>query len=300
MGMMRSPRLRGTFPASAFLLCLALTSAGAALGDVLERISADGVIRAGTRANGGAFAFQTEDGGFEGFSVSLLEEIRRGAELALERDVELELFEVTPTDRLNRVASGDLDIVCGLTTPTWKREQTVDFSLPFFRDGMRIMVYRERANRIADVAGLEIGVVGNTTTAPVIRNRLPLVSIRTFDNMGEAMDAFAADEVDGVANVGTLLLSAAERARLSRSIVLLPRTDVLATEVLACVLPQDDSSWRDLVNVTLAGLLVGIEGHNSRYEELYDRWFGHEGMFFYPLDRKTRDYLANVSIWVQE
>jgi len=299
MGMMRPPGACGALSTALFLFCLALTGVEAVAGGVLERIAADGVIRAGTRASGGAFAHRTPDGGFGGFSVSLLEEIRHGAERALERDVELELFEVTPADRLTRVANGELDIVCGLTTPTWEREQTVDFSLPFFRDGMRIMVYRQRASRIADVGGLEIGVVENTTTAPVIRDRLPLASTRTFANMGEAMDAFAAGEVEAVANVGTLLLSAAERARLKRSIVLLPRTDVLATEVLACVLPQDDSSWRDLVNGTLAELLVGIEGHNSRYEEIYDDWFGHEGMFFYPLDHKTRDYLANVSIWVR-
>lgn len=290
---------RGRFLSALAFLCLALAGADAASAGVLERIAADGVVRAGTRANGGAFAHLTADGRFAGFSVDLIEEIRRGAERALGRDVALELFPVTPADRLERVAAGELDIVCGLTTPTRERERLVDFSLPFFRDGTRVMAYREHASRISDVDGLDIGVVEGTTTVPVIRNRLPLAEVRVFPSIGEAMSALANGDVHGVSNIGTALLSEAERAQLDRSVVLLPRTGVLATEPLACVLPQNDSPWRDLVNGVLADLLIGIDSHTSRYEEIHDRWFGREGLLYFPLDRDTRDYLANVSIWVR-
>ncbi len=293
-------RPRRRLPFVLALLCVALTSgAAAAAGGVLERIAADGVMRAGTRASGGAFAHATAGGGFAGFSVDLLEEIRLGAQRMLGRDIALELFSVTPADRLVRVAEGELDIVCGLTTPTRERERLVDFSLPFFRDGTRIVTYRAHASRIADVNGLEIGVVEGTTTVSVIENRLPLVGTRVFADIGAAMDAFANGDVHGVANIGSALLSEAERARLDRSVVLLPRTSVLETEPLACVLPQNDSPWRDMVNSVLADLLVGIGSHTSRYEDIHDRWFGRAGLLHLPLDRETRHYLANVSIWVR-
>ncbi len=273
---------------------------GDALADsVLERIAEDGVMRAGTRASGGVFSHEAAGGGFKGFSVDLLEEIRLGAERRLGRDVKLQLFPVTPSDRLNRVADRELDIVCGLTTPTWEREQMIDFSLPFFRDGTRIMAYREHASRIADVNGLEIGVVEGTTTVSVIAKQLPLVTVRAYANIGEAMNALVKGDVQGISNIGTVLLSEAERVELDRSVVLLPRTNVLATEPLACILPQNDSPWRDFVNGIFVDLLAGIESHASRYEKIHDRWFGRDGLLHFPIDRETRNYLANVSIWVQ-
>jgi len=281
------------------LLCLLMMGGDAAAESVLKRIADDGVIRAGTRASGGVFSHETAGGGFEGFSVDLLEEIRLGMERRLERDVELRLFPVTPADRLKRVADRELDIVCGLTTPTREREQMIDFSLPFFRDGTRIMAYREHASRIADVNKLEIGVVKGTTTVSVIAKQLPLVTVRAYANIGEAMNALVKGDVQGISNIGTVLLSEAERVQLDKSVVLLPRTSVLATEPLACILPQNDSPWRDFVNSIFVDLLAGIGSHASRYEEIYDRWFGRDGLLHFPIDRETRNYLANVSIWVQ-
>ncbi len=284
----------------AAVLALAIPAVAAAgTESVLDRVAQDGVLRAGTRANATPFAYETTPGVFVGFSVDLLEEIRAAAERSLGRDIRLEITAITPADRLLRVAAGELDIVCGITTPTWEREQLVDFSLPFFRDGTRVMVYREHASRIADIAGLNIGVVKGTTTEKVVRDQLPTVDVRLYPDMGTALRAMAADEVHGVANVGVVLLGQAERIGLPRSVVLLPRTRFLAAEKLACVLPQNDSPWRDLVNRTLVDMFAEVDVFSGRYEEIYDRWFGRSGLLFYPLDRGTRDYLNNVSIWVR-
>ena len=282
------------------LAALAMIHTGASAAEsALDRISADGVMRAGTRANAAPFAQKTASGEFEGFSVDLLREIRAAAERTTGRTVRLELFEVTPSDRLQRVAEGELDIVCGITTPTWEREDMVDFSLPFFRDGTRIMVYRNQAGRAADLGQMEVGVVEGTTTVAVVKDRLPGASLRVYANMGDAMRGLEMGEVDGVANVGVVLLGLAERGEPRRSVVLLPRTRPLETETLACVLPQNDSRWRDLVNRTLIGMFADVRDFSGRYEEVYDRWFGRDGALYYPLDRATRDYLGDVSIWAK-
>ncbi len=274
-------------------------SAAVAADSVLDRVARDGVIRAGTRANAAPFAQKIASGEFKGFSVDLLQEIRAAAEKAVNRSVRVELSEVTPSDRLQRVAKGELDIVCGITTPTWDRESLVDFSLPFFRDGTRVMMYRGKAGEVVDVGQLKIGVVKNTTTVAVLKDRLPAATLRDYPNMGEAMRGLEKGEVDGVANVGVVLLGLAERSEPRRSVVLLPRTRPLATESLACVLPQNDSRWRDLVNRTLIDMFAEVREFNGRYEQVYTRWFGRDGALFYPLDRSTRDYLADISIWAR-
>ena len=271
-----------------------------AAGDgVLARIEAEGVMRAGTRASAPPFARKMENGNFEGFSVDLLEEIRASVETAVGRSIALELREVTPADRLERVAAGELDLVCGITTPTWDREALVDFSVPFFRDGTRILIYRERATGGVDLGRIDIGVVEGTTTVTIISEALPTANLRLYPSMQDAMAGLAAGEVHGVANIGITLLGLAASAEPRRSVVLLPRTYALAMETLACVLPQDDSPWRDVVNRVLIDLFAGVEDSNSRYDELYERWFGRHSEIFYPLDRSNRNYLGTLSIWAR-
>ena len=113
------------------------------------------------------------------------------------------------------------------------------------------------------------------------------------------MSALAAGEVSGVANIGITLLGLAAKAVPRRSVVLLPRTFALAMETLACVLPQDDSPWRDIVNRVLVDIFSGVKDSNSRYDEIYERWFGRNSEIFYPLDRANRNYLSTVSIWAR-
>ena len=299
LGQKGRPRLPRVAAVLGGVMLVFVSVAATAAESVLTRIAKDGVIRAGTRASAAPFAQKTTSGEFQGFSVDLLQEIRAATQKVLGRDVRIELFEVTPSDRLHRVARGELDIVCGITTPTWDREAIVDFSLPFFRDGTRVMVYRGNTGMAADVARLKIGVVKGTTTVGVLKDTLPGTELQEFPNMGAAMSGFEKGEVDGVANVGVVLLGLAERSEPRRSVVLLPRTRALATETLACVLPQNDSRWRDLVNRTLIDMFGEIEQFKGRYEEVYSRWFGRNGALFYPLDRTTRGYLAGVSIWAR-
>ena len=230
-------RRRAPLRCAAVLLALALSASGlphlvppatAADGGILAKIESDGVIRAGTRASAPPFAQKLASGGFEGFSVDLLEEIRAAVEKRAGRPVTLELREVTPSDRLERVAAGELDIVCGITTPTWDREALVDFSVPFFRDGTRILMLRDRATGGVDLGRIDIGVVEGTTTVTIVSVALPTANLRLYPTMDDAMAGLAAAEVHGVANIGITLLGLAARAEPRRSVVLLPRTYALA------------------------------------------------------------------------
>ena len=230
----------------------------------------------------------------------MLEAVRAAAEENVGRPVTLELHEVTPADRLERVAAGELDIVCGITTPTWDRESLVDFSVPFFRDGTRILVYREQATGGVDLGRLDIGVVEGTTTVTIISEELPTANLRLYPTMNDAMAALAASEVHGVANIGITLLGLAARAEPAPQRGAAPahlRRSPWKRWPASC--RRTNSPWRDTVNRVIVDMITGVEDSNSRYDEIYDRWFGRHSEIFYPLDRDNRTYLSTVSIWAR-
>ena len=282
----------------AMLVVASLVPALAVAG-VVDRIAETGVLKAGTRADAIPFAFQDDDGQLVGFSVDLLEAIRAAAEARVGRPVQLTLSVVTPADRLQRIESGELDIVCEITTPTWDREKIVDFSVPFFRDGTRILAFRETLRTTPDPKDMLIGVAEGTTTASILKDALPGIRTRDYPTMNAAFAGLSKGEVQGVANIGVILLGLSRELEPNRSVVLLPRSRPLGNEAMACVLPKDDSTWRDLVDKAIIDLTQGLKDYDGPYMAIHDKWFGREGLMAYPLDRSTRDYLLQSNIWAR-
>lgn len=295
----RFPRPRLGRALSSALLVLAALLPGLAAAGTLDRLKETGVLRAGTRADAIPFAYDDGSGKPVGFSVDLLEEIRAAAEKSLGRPVTLDLSVITPANRIQQVAEGKLDIVCEITTPTWEREKSVDFSVPIFRDGTRILAFRDTLRTTPNPKDMQIGVAEGTTTATILEEALPGVRIRSYPTMDAAFAALGKGEVQGVANIGVVLLGLSRKFEPGRSVVLLPRAAPFGNETMACILPQNDSLWRDFVNHTIVGLEDGLADYRGRYMELHDKWFGRGGVMVYPLDRSTRDYLLQSDIWAR-
>ena len=286
--------------AVALLALLAPTSGWAE--PVLDRIAKTGVFNAGTRADALPFAYREKRGRqtrLVGFSVDLLGEIHKRLEQHFGRKIVMNLQETTASNRMERVASGAIDIECGITTPTWERQQQVDFSIPFFGNGTRILTRRSTAQHLADLRGKRIGVVAGTTTAAILAEHLPDAVIIEMPDMDTGFVRFERGEIDALSNVGVVLRAQVEKSPLKSKVVLLPHTDDLSYEAIACILPLNDSAWRTFVNRVLADLLDGVDEYRGTYIEIYERWFGPRGAIYFPLDYAVAQRLAAALIWLQ-
>jgi len=286
-----------TVIAAALLACAAPATAWAE--HVLDRIGNTGVFNAGARADALPFAYRDKKGQLVGFSVDLLNEIHKRLQQRFGRPIEMKLRETTASNRIELVASQVIDIECGITTPTWKRQELVDFSIPFFGNGTRIMTLRTTAERLGDLRGKRIGVAAGTTTAAILAEYVPeAVSIEVPD-MDTGFAQFERGELDGLANIGVVLRAKVEKSPLKSKVLLLPRTEEFSYESMACVLPKDDSEWRAFVNRVLADLLEGVDQYQGSYIEIYERWFGPRGVIYFPLDHKVAQRLAASVIWLK-
>lgn len=266
---------------------------------VLDRIERTGIFNAGTRADALPFAYRDKKDRLVGFSVDLLDEIHKRLEQRFGRPIEMKLRVTTASNRIELVASHAIDIECGITTPTWKREESVDFSIPFFGNGTRIMTLRTTATQIEDLRGKRIGVVTGTTTSNILAQHVPDAILVEVPDMDAGFALFERGEIDGLSNVGIVLRAKVEKSPLKSKVVLLPRTEGLSYEPMVCLLPQDDSAWRAFVNGALADLLDGIDQYRGSYIEIYERWFGPRGVIYFPLDYKVAQRLAASVIWLK-
>jgi len=264
----------------------------------LDRIARTGVLNAGTRQDAPPFSFRDKRGDLVGLSVDLIEAVRAALSSRLGRPVRTEQTLVTSQTRMTVIESGQVDLVCETATVTWEREGRVDFSLPIFRDGTRILAYRDIIDRIRDMRDMRIGIVQGSVTGRILTERIPGISLSPYPDMPAALRALEASEVDGIANVGIVLRGLLPQAKKRQGLVIVPRGEALGYETLACLLPENDSKWRDFVNGVLRDLFRGIEAYRGGYADIYERWFGREADIAYPLDERTVRFFLSSLVWL--
>lgn len=284
------------------LLIISITATIRAWADepelTLARIARTGVLSAGTRDDAPPFAFRDKDGHLVGFSVDIIEEIRKALAAKLHRDIRTDMLVVSPATRLSVIEGHQADVVCETATETWPRQQEVDFSLPIFRDGTRVLAYRDRINAASDLHNMHIGVMDGSVTGEILQQKLHDLKLTSYPNAPAALDALEAGQVDGVANVGIVLRGMMSQATKRQGLVIVPRGEALGYETIACIVPQNDSPWRNFVNGVLRNLFRGIDQYRGRYVAIYDKWFGRNADIAYPLDDRTVQFFLSTLVWL--
>jgi polar amino acid transport system substrate-binding protein/glutamate/aspartate transport system substrate-binding protein len=275
------------------LLALALVASAVAPAlaeTVLEKINRTGMLTAGTRTASIPFAFINEKNEWIGFSVDLLEAVRARLEKKLGKPIKLDKKEVTPATRIPLVANRTIDVECGSTTYTRGRDETVDFSVIFFFTGSQLLVKKGSGIKsLADVAGKRVGATQGTTNEKALRASQPRADVVTFQDHAAGFLALEQGKIVAYTTDGILLAGLAAKAKSPRDYEVVG--DFFSKDPYACIVPENDSRWRDFVNHTLMELI-----DSGRYFELYDKWFGEKGVVNYPMSSQVRTFVTLQSM----
>ncbi len=282
--------MRRTLSLTLAILLLVGAATPALAETVLEKINRTGVLTAGTRTASIPFAFIDEKNQWVGFSIDLLEAIRERLEKKLGKPIKLDKKEVTPATRIPLVANRTIDIECGSTTYTRGRDETVDFSINFFFTGSQLLVKKGSGIRgLADVAGKRVGATQGTTNEKALRAAQPRAEVVTFQDHAAGFLALEQGKIVAYVTDGILLAGLAAKAKNPKDYEVVG--DFFSKDPYSCIVPENDSDWRDFVNHTLMELI-----DSGRYFELYDKWFGEKGVVPYPMSPQVRAYMLMQSM----
>lgn len=243
-----------------------------AIGGRLARIHASNVIRLGYRENAIPFSYLGPDAKPVGYSMDLCQAIV--ASIATELDLPalgVEYVRVTAQDRIERVRSGAVDLECGSTTITARRQREVAFSPVIFVTGTRLAVARSsRIRGIADVAGRRVAVIAGTTNEAAMRelDRLRELAL-TFvvvNDYREALALLGSGGAEALAADDVLLRGLLAETGRTRDFRLVG--EMLSFEAYGLMYPRDDPALAGIVERTLRELASSRE-----LSWIYDRWF---------------------------
>ncbi|MGL5034615.1 MAG: amino acid ABC transporter substrate-binding protein [Microcystaceae cyanobacterium] len=253
-------------------------------GPVLDQIKQTGTINAGTRKDAVPFGYVDKKGEWVGYSLDILELIRKQTEKKLGKPIKLKLIEATAGDRFDKINNRIIDIECASTTFTWERTKKVDFSVSYFADGTKILTNTKSGlESLESLAGRKIGVVPNSTNERAIKLQQPAAQLVFVKDQVEGLSKLEKGEIEAFAGDGIVLEGIRKNAKNPKNWAVVPSLPY-QYESYACILPKDDSDWRNLVNYALLQYMEGVVSDQTKSVEIFDKWFGDEGVTPYPRD----------------
>ena len=165
-------RILTAIAALALVAGLAVPALAGALDDIRSR----GTVRIGVSLGGEPIGFRDAQNNPVGYDVDVANR------LAEKLGVPVELTDVSGDARISMLVSGQLDIVVANTSATLERAKSVNFSIPYNRAGLRIIVQKDSGiTKLEDLAGKKI-VVGRGTTGEIfIKKAVPTAELVYVD-----------------------------------------------------------------------------------------------------------------------
>jgi polar amino acid transport system substrate-binding protein len=169
----------------------------------------------------------------------------------------------------------------------------VDFSVSYFADGTKILTNpKSGMESLESLAGRKVGVIPNTTNERAIKLQQPAAQLVAVQDQSDGLAKLEKGEIEAFAGDGIVLEGLKKGAKNPKSLVVVP-TLPYQYESYACSLPKDDSDWRNLVNYALVQYMEGIVSDQTAAVQVFDKWFGEDGVAPYPRDT-INDYFQGI------
>ncbi len=197
---------------------------------------------------------------FKGFDIELMEAIAK----KIGREVE---FRDTSFDTIFRdLAQGKFDAVASATTITKEREESVDFTNPYYLPSAQSIVVAKGTTGIAsdkDLEGKIVGVQQGTTGEEYVDEEIDTKELRTYPQGPDTIPALKAGTIDAV----VIDRPVAEKAVENDSGIEISG-EIETEEQYGFVVQQDNEELLDELNEGLKEVL-----DSGEYTTTYEKWF---------------------------
>jgi polar amino acid transport system substrate-binding protein len=281
--------------AAGLLLCSQALPARAA--DVLERIARSGELVLSGYGDLPPLLSAGAGRRPEGYAALVAERIAAELSRALGRSVTVR-FQPVPAGStpIQALSSGKADLACGFPF-SWEQDMRIDHSLAIGLSGLRLLAPAGRFDGApSGLAGRSIAVVRGSLAEGELQGMQPQAKAVPFDSLPAALSALQSGKVEGVIG-DSIVLAGLAQSRGLQGLILTPE---LPYEVygVVCMVPQNASAYRHLVNLAIARLQQDYLDGEPRTVAAVNRILGPESAIGIPQAR-LQAIFAGVLIGVE-
>ena len=238
----------------------------------LDRIRRTNKIVIGNRSSSIPFSYYGENKKPIGYAIDIClnvaETIKKQYNLPTAK---IEFVEVSGDTRIPFVEDGKVDLECGSTTNNADRRKRVDFSIPYYVAGVKILARKsEGIESITDIKGKKVAVGKGTSTIKIVErlNKERLLNLSTIEekDFPSAMQAVVEKRAD-IFILDDILLYG-ERSKVAEPDKYIVTNDFLSVEPLAVMMKKGDVEINKVVNKKIVEMI-----NNGEINKLYAKWF---------------------------
>jgi len=262
---------------SVFKACVFLFAASASLANAvqaadskLDTVLKRGHLIVGTGSTNAPWHFQGADGKLQGFDIDIGHIVAKG----LFNDPSKVEYVVQSSDaRIPNLLTDKVDMSCQFITVTASRAQQVAFTLPYYREGVGLLLpanskYKEIEDLQAAGDSVTVAVLQNVYAEELVHQALPKAKVDQYDSVDLMYQAVNSGRADTAAtdqsSVKYLMVQNPGRYR-SPAYAWSPQT-------YACAVKRGDQDWLNFVNTALHEAMTGVEF--PMYKASFKQWFG--------------------------
>jgi len=243
-----------------------------ALSGTLKKVRDSGTITLGYRESSLPFSYLNRRQQPIGYAIDLCREIVEEASSELDgMEIKIAFVPVTPADRLQKVASGAIDLECGSTTANVQRRKEVAFSPIFFVAGTKLMVAKSSTlGSYRDLVGKTVVVTAGTTNEAALRTlsdkqKLGITFVTARDH-AQSLEMLVSGKADAFATDDVLLYGFIATAKNGSDLKVVG--EFLSYDPYGLAYRRDDPAFAEVVERAFARM-----AGERRLAELYNKWF---------------------------
>ena len=269
------------------LAAIAIAASGAfAQQSTLDVVKKSGELVVGLGMECSPFSYRDAGGNLVGFEVDLTNVLVKNLEAYVGVPLKLRLENVTDETRISWVQSGQISVSVCHCNNTRKRQDLIDFSVPYFWDGKSVMYNNAKGKKdLKDFAGKTIGFKRSSSSEGEIKRYFEAQGwtapvLKQFDNHTAGIKALADGQIDGFTDDNSIIISTAMLAGYTvgegKKLNLTPGR--YSAAYYGVGVKENDSKWRKAIDFALHDMWL-----SGDYQKIYDKWFGAKSKCPIPL-----------------
>lgn len=251
---------------SVITLCFVILVAGCTKKDdntdTLSSILQRGKLIVGVKYDAKPFGYINERQQLVGFDVDLAKYMAR---FILGDENKVEFKQVTPSNRILSLNSGQVDMVIATMSKTKQRSEVVEFSRPYFVAGQSILVPKNSdIKSMTDLNGKQVIIVFGSTAERNLRLIAPEADVIGFKTYTSGYSALKQGRADAMTSDNTILMGF---AIADPSLKLLPTKYSQEVYSIAFKKGKESKNLKERVNFVL-----GSMEKTGELKQLKNKW----------------------------
>lgn len=250
--------------------CALLPATGASAQGKLKEVLSRGKLVVGTGSTNPPWHFRNEKGELVGFDIEIAKIVAQGL---FDDPNKIEFVNQASDARIPNIVTGKVDIACQFVTVTAARAQQVAFTVPYYREGVSLMLvaggpYADYAAMKAAGSKVTVSVLQNVFAEKMVKDALPEAKVDQFESVDLMYQAL---------NSGRAQAAATDSSSLRYYMKQNPSRYVDSgyswnPQTYSCIVKQGDPDWLNFINIALRESMTGTTF--PVYKAAYERWFG--------------------------